>query len=118
MAPWNAEELDDLLETHHVPTNNTETIRQSIRVPSCECKECTTTTEVQEVYAKEKFNDYHKISPNNSGELSAHRYMIMASHMFAFSLKDRSYGKFTCEVVCFIFANEQTCWLWMGLKSL
>ncbi|KAK1919974.1 hypothetical protein P3342_002269 [Pyrenophora teres f. teres] len=76
---------------YHVPDNRMEIIRRCIRIPKCECYECTAKTESQEVYAKEKFSDYHKISPSDTSELSAHQYLIMASHMFAFSLKERSY---------------------------
>jgi hypothetical protein len=84
-------EFDD---NHHIPKRDENTIRQFIRVPRCECKECTAAKGPQEVYAKEKFSDYHKILPNSGAEFTSHQYLIMASHMFAFMLKDRIYGEF------------------------
>ena len=102
MAPWNLKELQKQIDvSYHIPQDETDTIRKSTRIPKCECHECTTTTESQESYAKEKFSDYYKISPSTTGELSAHQYMIMAPYMFAFSLKDRSWGKSTHRSICF-----------------
>ncbi|PWO29401.1 ATP synthase D chain, mitochondrial [Pyrenophora tritici-repentis] len=90
MAPWDNELAGNFIGTHHTPEDDADTISESVRVPRCECYECTA-NESQEVYAKGKFSDYYRISPSNTGELSAHQYMIMASHMYAFSLKERSY---------------------------
>jgi hypothetical protein len=40
------------------------------------------------------FSDYDDIKPKEKKELSEHQYMLLASHMFAFILKDRDYGKY------------------------
>jgi SpoVK/Ycf46/Vps4 family AAA+-type ATPase len=37
------------------------------------------------------FSDYDDIKPKEKKELSEHQYMLLASHMFAFILKDRDY---------------------------
>jgi hypothetical protein len=52
--------------------------------------------EPQEIHEKQIFGDYYEILPNDPNrtvELSSHQYMIMASHIFAFMLKDRTYGE-------------------------
>jgi hypothetical protein len=89
-APWFSGGLEI---DHHVPDRATEQIRQSIRVPRCECKDCRDEIDLQEIYAKEKFGDYHAIIPGAEPELPWHQCMLMSSHMFAFILKDRTYGK-------------------------
>jgi hypothetical protein len=85
--PW-----DEFTTDHRVPEDCTMTIRQYIRVPRYECIDCRTKTESQEVYAKERFSDYCAIEPSEDPPLSDHQYMLMASHMYAFELKDRRYG--------------------------
>lgn len=67
-------------------------IPQSLRVARCECRECKSAVDIHEIYTKPKFSDYADIRPKKVPGLSDHQYMIMASHMFAFILKDRIYG--------------------------
>lgn len=68
-------------------------IGQSIRVARCECNECKTTAVSQELYPKIKFSEYNEIDPTKVTGLTEHQCSLLPSHMFAFILKDRAYGK-------------------------
>jgi len=87
--PWCLEDLD---LAHHVPVDHKSIIRQSVRVPRCECTDCNTKIGSQEIYAKEMFSEYYDILPGEGQELSENQYLLMASHMYAFMLKDRAHG--------------------------
>lgn len=69
-------------------------INDSTRVARCECKDCRISYDLHETYDKEPFGDYMFISPREIEALERQQYKIMPSHMFAFVLKDRTYGKF------------------------
>ena len=73
--------------------SNAHIIGQSIRVARCECKECKTAAVSQELYLRLKFSEYSEIDPVKVTELTEHQYLLLPSHMFAFILKDRAYGK-------------------------
>lgn len=62
----------------------------------------------QEVYAKKPFSDYYDIVPSETTELRRLHYKIMASHMYAFMLKDRTYGKGLNPQTCIVtnFASD------------
>jgi hypothetical protein len=45
-----------------------------------------------------KFSDWDEIDPEKVEELSDHQYMLLASHMYAFILQDRDYGKYLSKV--------------------
>lgn len=48
---------------------------------------------VKEIYVSVTFSDYDDIKPKDIKELSEHQCLLCMSHMFAFILKDRTYGK-------------------------
>ena len=58
----------------------------------CECKDCRVSFDLQETYDKKRFSDYLDIVPSEIEALERQQYKVMASHMFAFVLKDRAYG--------------------------
>jgi hypothetical protein len=68
-------------------------IGESIRVARCECPECEAHSASQKIYHQLKFSEYREIDPNKEPQLGDHHYSILPSHMFAFVLKDRTYGK-------------------------
>ena len=68
-------------------------VGESLRVASCECKDCQDHASSKETYLQLKFNDYKEIDPAAEAELTEHQYSIMPSHMFAFVLNDRAYGQ-------------------------
>jgi hypothetical protein len=78
----------------HILPRDGYTIGESIRVPHCECNDCRATANQQAIRSQAKFSEYDRIDPKADKELSAHEYLIMSSHMYAFVLKDRTYGKF------------------------
>ena len=88
--PW--EEDDDFTESPHYPPTEDDEFGSSMRVARCECQECREVAIVEDVHAM-PFNDYRNIDPRDTGMLTSHQYMLMSSHMFAFILKDRTYGK-------------------------
>ncbi|RYO41306.1 hypothetical protein AA0111_g1062 [Alternaria arborescens] len=94
-SPWNEKEFDHL--THHVPLAFTETVRVATRVARCECKDCRMSYDLQETYDKTPFSDYLDIVPSKTEALERQQYKIMASHMFAFVLKDRTYDLLAVE---------------------
>lgn len=68
-------------------------VGESLRVASCECKDCQEQASSKETYLQLKFNAYKEIDPRKDEELTEHQYSIMPSHMFAFVLNDRAYGQ-------------------------
>lgn len=62
-APWAS--LGSI-EEHRIPSDASHIISTFIRMPRCDCKDC---------------------------RAARDEYMLMASHMFAFMLKDGTYGK-------------------------
>ncbi|KAH7077666.1 hypothetical protein BKA63DRAFT_489217 [Paraphoma chrysanthemicola] len=94
--PWGGFVLQPSL-IHHIPEIDATRIRESVRIPHCECKECTTSVESQETYEQDKFHDYYTMVPSESVHPTEHQYMLMASHMFAFILKDRTYDLLDVE---------------------
>ncbi|KAH7088211.1 hypothetical protein FB567DRAFT_333459 [Paraphoma chrysanthemicola] len=81
----------------HVPLVESTFIRESVRVPRCECKECTTAVESQETYEQDKFHDYYTMVPSENIHPTEHQYMLMAPRMYAFILKDRTYDLLDVE---------------------
>ena len=75
------------------PIGGLPTVGESIRLARCECKDCKALASSQETYAQLKFSDYREIMPARQTELSEHQYSILPSHMFAFVLNDRAYGR-------------------------
>jgi hypothetical protein len=98
-APWMSEDFVSSHLSHLIPFRDTTHIRESIRVPRCECKDCTAAVDIRDTYALEKFSGYHAIQPNGSTETTEHQ------HMFAFVLKERTYGEFVGNAPCLIHNN-------------
>ena len=88
-TPWN---FCDFSDGHHTPRDFTGHIKASIRVASCECYHCEELKTSQESHDKERFGDYHVIQPKSPDLISDHQYMLMTSHVYAFMLKERTYG--------------------------
>jgi len=68
-------------------------------VASCECHPCADSSTSQGSHGKNRFHDYFWIHAKSSGEISAHQYMLMGSHVYAFMLKERTYGKVTVILI-------------------
>lgn len=92
--PWYLDDFDGKpeVEPHH--PHGHETIGESIRLARCECRECKESAVAHDVHTM-RFSDYHIIDPNEVeiGDMTPHKYLLMTSHMFAFNLQDRAYGK-------------------------
>ena len=88
-TPWISCDFSD---AHHRPMNFTTYIKASICVASCECHQCEELRTSQGSHDKERFGDYHTIQPKSPDLISDHQYMLMASHVYAFMLKERTYG--------------------------
>ncbi|KAF3039787.1 hypothetical protein E8E12_009103 [Didymella heteroderae] len=73
------------------PSKGSPIVGESLRVASCECKDCQKQASSKETYLRLKFSDYKEIDPTKEPELTEHQYSIMPSHMFAFILNDRAY---------------------------
>lgn len=76
------------------PPGSLTNIGESLRVARCECKDCQNLAASQETYLRLNFSNYREIHPTKESELTDHQYSILPSHMFAFMLNDRNYGKF------------------------
>jgi hypothetical protein len=100
--PWDTPEFSRILEWNlstfcGIPDCNLckqskHRVGERARIPQCECKRCEEANFGQEVYVKPTFSDYDNIDPELVKELSDHQYMLCASHMFGFILKDRVHG--------------------------
>lgn len=88
--PWRDDMFDDMDCTAHSPVED-EPFGISIRLARCECEECKEAPTVEDVHTM-LFSDYRIIDPEHLDGLTNHQYMLMTSHMFAFILKDRTYG--------------------------
>jgi hypothetical protein len=81
------------MEDHH-PITSQDGVDEATRLARCECKDCRVSYDLQETYDKKPFSDCLDIVPRDVEALEPQQYKIMASHMFAFVLKDRTYGTF------------------------
>lgn len=63
------------------------------RIPQCECRTCSALDADRSIYSSPRHSDYDNIIPSKRSELTDHQYLVCASHMYAFVLKDRTYGK-------------------------
>lgn len=89
--PWGHDDFDDVFIDSHGHRGNDE-FGSSIRIARCECQECEGADIVEDMHAM-PFSGYRNIDPKQNEALPDHQYMLMSSHMFAFILKDRTYGR-------------------------
>lgn len=89
---WEHDDFDKFEYRHHSPMGDNE-FGLSIRKARCECQHCQGAAVVEDVLAT-PFSDYKVIDPKQPEGLTSHKYMLMSSHMFAFVLKDRAYGRY------------------------
>jgi hypothetical protein len=100
--PWTTEEFRSMVEwdlSSHCGITACSLCRDSkhiigerARSPQCGCIKCENSS-AKEMYLATTFSDYEKIDPKVTKELSDHQYMLCASHLFGFVLKDRTYGE-------------------------
>ena len=91
--PWDEGDWGTELDRFRYDIPDDEDIGGNIRMARCECKQCNTATTSHESYPPTKFSDYQQIDPAKTEELTEHQYLLLPSHMYAFILKDRSYGR-------------------------
>jgi hypothetical protein len=63
------------------------------RAPGCSCHKCNNHRTAKQIYTLVTYASYDSIDLNGVTELSRHQYLICPSHVWAFILKDRIYGK-------------------------
>lgn len=71
-------------------------IGQTARIAGCLCYDCSNVSVAfNRAHSHPTYSDYDHIDPfaANMDELSDHQYLLCASHMFGFILKDRTYGE-------------------------
>ncbi|KAK2745130.1 hypothetical protein FQN57_004037 [Myotisia sp. PD_48] len=66
------------------------TLGLNVRIPRCECHECESSPSPN-VYTVSRYGSYDNINPTKVDKLGEHQYLICASHMFGFIIKDRAY---------------------------
>jgi hypothetical protein len=89
--PWEHGGFEYHEYSPHCPTGDDD-FGSLMRIAHCECQECQDTSVVEDVNAM-PFGDYRYIDPKQTEALTDHQYMLMSSHVFAFILKDRLYGR-------------------------
>jgi hypothetical protein len=93
--PWTADEFEEL-DWDLTWSEVEESLGEELRVPQCECLECAKSRFLSQVHEVTKFSDYDDINPKEKEELSDHQYLLLASHVYGFILKDRKYGALIC----------------------
>ena len=73
--------------------NINDSLGESARSPRCECSACTASNIQKETYLRATYSDYDNIDLTKREQILDHHYLLCASHMYGFVLKDRSYGK-------------------------
>jgi hypothetical protein len=70
---------------------------QTARIAGCPCLDCSHSHASDQAHLRPTYSDYDDIDPFDPyfTGLSEHQYLLCASHMFGFVLKDRSYGNVT-----------------------
>ncbi len=63
------------------------------RSPACQCDNCEEYKLKNQPIIPLTYASYDNIDPRRVGELSEHQYIICHSHLYAYVLKDRVYGK-------------------------
>jgi hypothetical protein len=63
------------------------------RIPGCQCDKCQEYNLEHQKYMTLTFSNYDKTDPTRAQDFSDHQYFICHSHLYAFILKDREYGK-------------------------
>lgn len=81
----------------HLTPDSDDVVGEQLRAPQCECITCNDSAIMGQTHEEMKFSDYEGIDPAKQEELSDHQYMLLASHMYAFILQDREYGKFEVQ---------------------
>jgi hypothetical protein len=73
-------------------------VGQNARIAQCLCHDCSSVSATfNRAHTHPTYSDYDHIDPfaADRKELTEHQYLLCASHMFGFILKDRAYGKTT-----------------------
>ena len=91
MRPWTLPEFQGL-EWSLTRSSVEDDMDDYIRVPQCECEKCEESRSEHEVSKMTMFFEYDEIDPKKKSDPSSHQYLLMASHMFAFVLRDRQFG--------------------------
>ena len=99
--PWNRDELHQLSDwdLDDIYIDEETRIGQRARAPRCECSNCTHFDTVKGSRISVTFGDYAAIDPKETEQLSEHQFLLCASHMCGFILKDRAYGEFPQHLV-------------------
>jgi len=100
--PWNNPEFRNLSDSnlstrsgvlhYFLDKDSKYKLGERARIPQCEYNKCGEANSAEEVYLKPTFRDYNNIDPETVTELSNHQYMLFASHIFGFILKDRMHS--------------------------
>jgi hypothetical protein len=91
VSDWNLSTRSEIL--HYLLDKDTkDKVGERARIPRCECSKCGDANAAEEVYLKPTFRDYDNVDPEIVTGLCDHQYMLCASHMFGFILKDRMHG--------------------------
>jgi hypothetical protein len=63
------------------------------RVTDCQCDKCKLYNLEHQIFDRLPFSLYDNIDPNGNEPITEHQYFLCESHVTAFILKERRYGK-------------------------
>lgn len=77
----------------HIPKEQgNDSLGLNTRAPSCQCAVCAAATS-ETLYQRVAFDDYDDINIDSTTELTEHQYFLCWSHVYAYALQDRLWGK-------------------------
>lgn len=92
--PWEKDVAADQPNRHMPNIDSGEELGLDVRVPKCGCKVCAATTDALELSNRTlAFEDYDDISLDSVDSLTEHQYFLCFSHVYAYALQDRCWGK-------------------------
>jgi hypothetical protein len=91
--PWE-EEVEREPDKHLPGVGDDESLGTNTRFPACPCAICSSgDNNAEKLFQRLKFDDYDEIPLDTDLKLTEHQYFLCYSHVYAFVLQDRIWGK-------------------------
>jgi hypothetical protein len=89
--PWKSELDED--SVIHTPILGND-LDADMRIPECPCARCTTVRNDSEIlHRRLAFDEYDDIDLMERTHITDHQYFLCFSHVYAYALRDRTWGK-------------------------
>jgi len=92
--PWETQVPKRQTDKHIPKVGTDDDLGKDIRVPQCSCNLCTAVnSNAETLYRRVTFDEYDDISLVSQSTLTDHQYRLCFSHVYAYALQDRMWGK-------------------------